>query len=254
MIRPQEDSMLRELTKTIETRVPFGAALVPRLREWRHRLRRGTRFNRVMQERTAAIVEEFGIQDWFLSIAALRDYHCAAVRFLTRRYAARERGELLVLETGCGIGQTFAILAKHGFSHFIGVEVDEATCHAARKFLRFYEIDAQIFHGDGRETIRWVEEESVDIYLPLNWTYFIPDMDRVFETGARVLKPDGLMVVDVVRDDFAPETAKDAAAYEGYPFKHPLDEVRTMVQSAGLAEAGREEFKWRWNFYLTRTA
>ena len=62
-----------------------------------------------------------------------------------------------------------------------------------------------------------------------------------------------LTKTDVVRDDFAPETAEEAAAYEGYPFKHSLDEVRAMAQSAGLAEAGREEFKWRWNSYLTRT-
>ncbi len=245
--------MLRELAKTIETRVPLASALVRRLREWRHRLRSGTRFNRVMQERTAAVVEEFGIQDWFLSIAALRDYHCAAVRFLTRRYPARGRREMVVLESGCGIGQTFVILAKHGFSNFIGVEADEATCRAARKFLGLYGIDAPVFHGDGREIGRWADAGSVDIYLPLNWTYFVPDLERVFETGAQVLKPGGLLVVDVVRDDFTPSTAKDAAAYDGYPFKHSLEEVRALAQSVGLAEAGCEGFKWRWNFYFTRT-
>ena len=244
--------MLHKLAHRLaEQRGPLGRGLAT-LRAWRHRLKCRTRFNKTMLARTTAVVDEYGIQDWFLSIPAMRDYHCGAVTFLRHHTARRERARLTVLETGCGIGQTFVVLARDGFQEFIGVECHRRTWEAAHKFLEMYGIHARLINGDGRRISDWVDDGSVDVYLPLNWTCVCPGIETVFQGAWRVLRPRGLMAIDVVRDDFVPASDKEAAPYERYPYKYPLSDIRSLAESTGFDVLACGDYRWRCNFYLQK--
>ena len=204
-----------------------------------------------MLRRSGAVVDRYGLQKWFRKIPAMRQYHVDIVKYIQSNVLKN----VSFLETGCGIGQTFVVLNRCGYSNFVGIEKDWSTATAARDFLSSYGIDAKIIHDDGLGADKWVSPQSMDVYLPLNWTYFTPEFERVFDIGVNVLKRDGLMVIDIIRDDYSPSTPKEARGYDNYPQKHSIEEIIRLAASKGLTLDRLDEcYGARSNLYLKRVA
>ena len=147
----------------------------------------------------------------------------------------------LILESGCGLGQTMVVLWKKGFRRFVGVEADEPTSRACQELLRMYSIPAQIFNGDGREVSKWIEPESIDLYLPLGWTDKIPDLERVFESGCEVLRKGGHLIIDVIDQDYQPIDEAERKIFELYPYLRDVNQSIRLAEQHGLELIRRDD-------------
>jgi SAM-dependent methyltransferase len=221
-----------------------------KIRQWLEQLRYQHPFYQTLQKRSERVVLEFGVQKWFRKIPPMRSYHWDIVQHIRKN----QNLSSVILETGCGIGQTFIMLEHYGFRNFIGLEKDEATYNAAMSMLKQYGLPVRLIHGDGLSVSRWVELESVDIYLPLNWTYFVSEMTQILSDGFKILKPDGLMVIDIIRSDFQPTTSKEALTFSRYPFKHSLKSFCQQSEELGFHILKLDaNYGSRINVYLSKT-
>ena len=196
-----------------------------------------------LSQRSKYLVEKHGIQPWFVKIPQRRNYHVAVVKYLRKNV----HRDALVLETGCGMGQTMVVLHRYGFRRFIGVEKDKATLDAARELTSSYGIDVRLIHASGESYAGWEIAGEVDVYLPLNWTYFTPRIDGVLEAGLRVLEPGGLLIIDVIRNDYIAPNDREMRIYrDSYPYKRDPKEVLSLARSLGYRlEAADHGFGWR---------
>lgn len=207
--------------------------------------------NRRMRDRSQYVIEKYNLQGWFRKVPAQRLYLTSIIDYIRRNV----RQDAQILETGCGIGRTFVLLARVGFRNFIGIENDGPTCRAADEFLKLYGLHADLHHADGLDALECLKGKKVDVYLPLNWTYMTPAFNEVFAIGRKALTPGGLMVVDVIRDDFICSSAKEVATYARYLHKYSLDQVRQIAARHGFDLISFDErFGARVNVYLRARA
>ena len=181
-------------------------------------------FYRDFIRRSGELVEAHGLHHWFKRIPPVRPYHAAAVRFL-RDNCPRDG---IVVETGCGMGQTFVVLKRIGFRHFVGIDTGAAAIQAARQLLDHYGIRARLCCDDGLNLTRHVLDGSVDALLALNWTYFLDSIAPVFETGWQALKPGGFLVIDIL--DAHDPRKKSEPGKRSYA----LAEARSLAEEAGF--------------------
>ncbi len=202
-------------------------SILNRIREFPTKIILSFPENKKMLQNSRDVVEKYNIQKWFTKIPAQRAYHQKITQFIAQNF----KSDSTILESGCGIGQTFCILARYGFKNFIGVEVDHNTFLGAKEFLMRQNVEAQLYECDGLDVLKFQPEDTVDIYLPLNWTYFTSQFDKVFEIGRKVLKSNGIMIVDFIRNDYVPKTEKEKKVYNNYPYKYSLNDVKVYYQS-----------------------
>ncbi len=206
-------------------------------------------FNKTLLERSAQVAEEYNLERWFRKIPPMRPYHSGAVRAVKN---IMHKGSV-VLETGCGIGQTFVMLSRYGYKDFIGIEKNSATYHAAYKFLSLYGIKARLFNDDGLNALKHISEDSIDVYLPLNWAHETPQLESVFDIGYKVLRPGGLMIIDIIRDDFKPYYKKEIIIYAMYRYKRSVKEIRDLAVRKRFNILGLDErYGSRFNIYLKK--
>jgi len=208
-----------------------------RIRSVRIRLPLLSPFYYKLAKRSSRLVDECGIPEWFRTLPNMRLYRREIFDYIGKRFPR----DSLILESGCGIGQTMVVLWRHGFRRFVGVEADEATFRACQELLRQYSIPAQVFSGDGREISKWIEPESVDVYLPLGWTDKIPDLEKVFESGCEVLKTEGHLIIDVIDQDYQPIDEAERKTVERYPHRHDVDQSVRLAEAHGLELIRRDD-------------
>lgn len=184
----------------------------------------------VFSERSRQLVEKYQTQSWFKKTPFERDYHLAVMRFM-RKHAARNK---YVVESGCGIGQTLVILNAMGFKKLAGVELDTKAYSAAKELLSYYQVQAELYNADAMIVSGLFKPDSVGAYLPLNWTYFVPDMNAVFLCASKILTLNGLLVVDSIDLNYRAKNSKDAATYAKYPFKRTEQEISEMARRNGF--------------------
>jgi SAM-dependent methyltransferase len=202
---------------------------------------------RLMRERSAYVIDKYGLQGWFKKVPSQRFYHTSIISFLKDRVPK----DAVFLETGCGIGRTFVLLAQSGFRRFIGIEKDAATHRAAQEFLSLYKIKAELYNDDGLNALGYLNGKKVDVYMPLNWTYEIPQFERIFDVGREALRPGGWMIVDIIRSDFVPATSKEQIVFDRYRYKRSVDQVRRIATEKGFEVVSVDERHGaRVNFYL----
>jgi SAM-dependent methyltransferase len=156
------------------------------------------------------------------------------------------------MESGCGIGQNFVELSKMGFRRFIGIEVDYHTYLAAKELCRIYSIDAHLVHGDGVHCDD-LGCQSVDIYLALNWSYFVPSIYDIVKAGYDVLRRGGLMILDSVDKDFVPWLRKERELYLKYPYRRSREEVVGAFRKVGFEIIDLKDFfVWRHIVYARK--
>jgi SAM-dependent methyltransferase len=104
------------------------------------------------------------------------------------RLAAQLADGRRVLDAACGEGYGTAILAQGGASAAVGVDIDEATvAHAAQRHgldFRAGDVGALPF-----------EDGSFDLVVSFETIEHVPEPERALDEFARVLAPDGLLVI-----------------------------------------------------------
>lgn len=136
-----------------------------------------------------------------------------------------------VLEVGFGQGRTAAALLERGH-RVLGVDpsrtmVRQATarnrraCRAGRADLR---------HGDGASIA--FPGGTADAAITVHTIYFMPEPTNTFAEIARVLRPEGALVVACRTSDEPVPSWFDPAVYT---FR-TADEITTMLKAAGFAQ------------------
>ncbi len=187
-------------------------------------------FERELATASQHVVAELSLQPWFKKTPRTRDYH----RYVTHWISRHIRHDSVILETGCGIGQSFVVLSRAGYSRFIGVEKDAPTLEGCHRLCRQFGISPQLHEGDGTRVEEIVSPSSADVYLPLNWSYFAPEITPIINAAPKILKPGGTLILDIVRDDFKTADVKERATYDRYPYKRDVDHVIAEIRSNGM--------------------
>jgi SAM-dependent methyltransferase len=100
-----------------------------------------------------------------------------------------------VLDVACGVGSLTAYLALLGAASVVGIDVREDRIAAAlgvRDALALARLD---FRADDMRTLRTVEDASIDVVIASNAIAYSGDADAAVVAIARVLRPDGLVLV-----------------------------------------------------------
>lgn len=138
-----------------------------------------------------------------------------------------------VLDVGFGQGRTAAVLVGQGH-RVLGVDAsatmvkqatarNRAACRDGRATLR---------HGDGI-TIPF-PDISADAAITVHTVYFMPDPAATFVDVARVLRPDGTLVVACRTSDTPTPAWMDPDIYR----VPTADHVKAMLASAGFVQVG----------------
>lgn len=133
----------------------------------------------------------------------------------------------LVLDVGCGTGESLAWIERHGFVG-MGVDRDERTLAIAAS-----RVVSALFHGDGARLP--LADACVDAVLSECSLSLMPDRHAALAELARVLKPAGrLLLADVEwpAQDGRDDVAEDLLA-AGFTILH--DEDRSNVLAGFVA-------------------
>ena len=99
-----------------------------------------------------------------------------------------------VLDIACGEGYGSAAFLKAGATSVIGVDISEEACHHARSK---YGIDARV--GDAQSIP--LPDQSVDVIVSFETIEHVPDPTAFLEECARVLIPEGMLIVSTPNKD-----------------------------------------------------
>lgn len=115
-----------------------------------------------------------------------------------RRYdlgAAHAAGRR-VLDAACGTGYGSALLADHGASRVIGIDIDaEAVAYARRRFAR-QGVEFRVGSADDTG----LPDASIDLITSFETIEHVPDPARLLAEFARVLAPGGRLVMSTPND------------------------------------------------------
>ena len=175
-----------------------------------------------------------------------------------------------VLELGCGSGRLLAPLATAGNS-VVGVDSSVAMLRRARARLESAIARGQVTLIQGEmQDLGELGPESFDlVILPLNGMLHVDDVDgqrRVLEEAARVLRPGGLLAVDVLHpvpdaltvfdgrvmhegswEDESGAVAKFSSRTVDWTNQHIETEVwYDVIRPDGALSRHRTEFTMRW--------
>ncbi len=234
-----------------QTVSPIIVRVFRTLRRIARKIRQSTPFEIRIRRKSTEVIKRYGIQDWFRDSPQSRPYQLQAVRTIRKQVPK----DATILETGCGIGQTFVVLHRYGYRSFIGIEADHQTVRAAKEFLAAFRVEAKVIHDDGLNATTWIDTSSIDVYLPLNWTHYTPHLARVFDVGFSVLKDRGLMIIDIINKDFVSSSHQDMEPYHNsYKYRYSKTEVLSLARAKGFSvEYVSRPFLWRWLMYFRKS-
>jgi len=103
-----------------------------------------------------------------------------------------------VLDVACGIGYGSAILARHGASQVVGVDISpEAIAFGAKEYQA-----ANVFLTTGDACNLPFDEPMFDVVVSFETIEHLKDPERLLAEISRVLKPDGLCICSSPNRDF----------------------------------------------------
>lgn len=121
---------------------------------------------------------------WYSKVAPLKGERTAKILLSYKNSKAR------LLDLGCGIGLTTAVLAKY-FPNSMGCDIDGKEVKASKEFLRLLKIKTKIILYDGRRLP--FEDNSFDIVTSIEVTEHVANPELMLKEIRRVLKPDGIL-------------------------------------------------------------
>jgi ubiquinone/menaquinone biosynthesis C-methylase UbiE len=100
-----------------------------------------------------------------------------------------------LLEVGCGTGDYTLLLARAGF-RMNGVDLSPISIQSAREKARRLQLRYVSFAVADAETLVEVPDRSVDGVVSFSALRYVPDVGRALRAIHRVLRPNGVAVVD----------------------------------------------------------
>ena len=184
-------------------------------------------------QRTAHIPESrFG--KWFLRTEVWETRVLdVAMHDLDRLIENRAASYPVILDVGCGAGQSFSRLHDR-FSPdlIIGVDIDSEMLKLSSDEFRRNELPAALIQGTSTEL--GVASESVDLLFCHQTFHHLPDQESAIREFHRVLKPGGLLL-------FAESTRAFIHSWIiRLLFRHPMDvqksadEYQVFIEQAGF--------------------
>lgn len=137
-----------------------------------------------------------------------------------------------VLDCACGLGYGTAMLAARsaGMS-FIGIDIDAASIAYARDNFSDYQID---FRTSSAICLDFLKDNSIDLAVSFETLEHLEDYSGFLQEIARVLKPDGRVIVSV------PNLWIDKTGFDPNPYHHHVfdyEKCRTALARHFLIEA-----------------
>jgi ubiquinone/menaquinone biosynthesis C-methylase UbiE len=121
--------------------------------------------------------------------------HMARYRWASRFCSGRR-----VLDAGCGAGYGAEMIAQAGAIEVVGVDVSEVALELARST-----VGAGVTLEQGDVAALDFDDDSFDIVVCFEVIEHVDDRDRVLDELARVLRPDGLLLISSPnRDRYVP--------------------------------------------------
>jgi ubiquinone/menaquinone biosynthesis C-methylase UbiE len=103
-----------------------------------------------------------------------------------------------VLEVGCGVGQTSALIAERTGCRLIGLDISEGMLEFARRRARSAGVADRTEFRLGDITDLPFEDERFDVVFGESITVFAPDHAKALEEYVRVVKPGGAVGINEV--------------------------------------------------------
>lgn len=130
---------------------------------------------------------------------------------------------------GVGLGLLLAAVGSPGTVH--GVDISATMLARAGRAFRRERAGGQLHLHEGSITALPLGDRSVDAAITINTIYFVADLDQAFAEVARVLRPEGRVVVGLAHPA---AMARTPIVQHGFRVR-PVAEVIEALTRAGLA-------------------
>lgn len=144
-----------------------------------------------------SVVEKNQANPWHGKSCINRPYHRDVIEWVLKNVTP----DSTLVESGCGIGQTFVILSQFGFKKFKGIEIDEKTCQAGKDLCSIYDLnECELINGDGIQCA--LSLKNINAYLALNWSFHTEDMKGIIDSAAKMLVEKGKFILDIKNENW----------------------------------------------------
>jgi ubiquinone/menaquinone biosynthesis C-methylase UbiE len=111
-----------------------------------------------------------------------------------KRVVSGESKNLKVLDVGTGIGDFIEVLKESlpGYSSIIGIDLEQVTINKAIERNKDNRIEFMCMDGENMG----FDDNSIDIISISNTLHHLPHKEKVLSEMKRVLKPDGLIIIN----------------------------------------------------------
>lgn len=172
------------------------------------------------------------VRDLFDQFATSFDEHLAVLHYRApqlvadaiHRHLGEPGGGLTVLDAGCGTGLCGPLVKPHAIQ-LIGVDLSEGMLALARERQCYDALEAA-------ELTAYLEAHPLhyDLILSADTLVYFGDLQAVLNAAARALRPGGLLVFTVERDE---EAGLYRLGHSGR-YSHGEDYLRENLQAAGF--------------------
>jgi SAM-dependent methyltransferase len=170
-----------------------------------------------------------------LAICGVEGAHPGGL-FLTAKLLRNEviTADTLILDVGCGTGQTSAYIGTHYPCKPIALDINPEMLEKAEKKFAQYHLDIPLLRADVMNLP--FRRNCFDMVLSESVTNFT-QISRTLREYYRVLKPGGILL-EIEATALAPLTPKEIEAVATLGVKHlpTRDEWRTFFQESGFSE------------------
>lgn len=137
-----------------------------------------------------------------------------------------------VLDCACGLGYGTAVLATRSAGmFFVGVDIDPESIAYARDNFHGDQVEFKVASGDRLE---FLKDNSIDMVVSFETLEHLEDYDSFLAEAARVLKPDGRIMVSVP-NLWMDETGRDPNPHHHHVFDY--EKCRAALARHFLVEA-----------------
>lgn len=102
-----------------------------------------------------------------------------------------EKGQLKILDVGCGTGFFTVLLAKQGYE-VIGTDLTPEMVENSRRLAEEEQADCRFLQMDA-EDLEFADE-TFDVVISRNLTWTLPDVEHAYKEWIRVLKKGGILL------------------------------------------------------------